>query len=204
MNASRAVSHDGPMNERARRIVETAVELAEQGGFEAVRLRDLASEAGVALGTVYRYFRSKEDLLVAALQWEVDQLRGRIKARSPLGDTPLEGVTRFFSIATRVFCKRAKLARAVLRAVATGDPELTRRVTQFHSDVTEMVTQALRGSRETEAPPTEFEANVAWVLHHVWFAALVGWSGGLHGQSTVVDRVSTAAELLLREGIPPH
>ena len=31
--------------ERARRIVETAVELAEQGGFEAVRLRDVAAHA---------------------------------------------------------------------------------------------------------------------------------------------------------------
>ena len=30
------------LEERARRIVETAVELAERGGFEAVRLRDVA------------------------------------------------------------------------------------------------------------------------------------------------------------------
>ena len=37
------------MEERSRRIVETAVELAEQGGFEAVRLRDVAAHAGVAL-----------------------------------------------------------------------------------------------------------------------------------------------------------
>ena len=191
------------MNEKARRIVETAVELAEQGGFEAVRLRDLASEAGVALGTVYRYFHSKEDLLVAALEWEVEELRSRVKARSPLGETPLEGVTRFFSLATRLFCKRPKLARAVLRAVASGEPELTRRVAQFHADVAQMVTQALRGSPEPDGPPTEFEENVAWVLHHVWFAALVGWSGGLHGQATVIDRVSKAAELILRDGSPP-
>ena len=35
------------MEERTRRIVATAVELAEEGGFEAVRLRDVAADAGV-------------------------------------------------------------------------------------------------------------------------------------------------------------
>ena len=41
-----------PMEERAQRIVDTAIELAERGGFEAVRLRDVAADAGVALGTL--------------------------------------------------------------------------------------------------------------------------------------------------------
>ena len=47
------------MEERARRILDAAIELAEQGGFEAVRLRDVAAQANVALGTLYRRFRSK-------------------------------------------------------------------------------------------------------------------------------------------------
>src|SRR5262245_25646057 len=55
------------VDDRTRRIVDTAIELAEKGGFEAVRLRDVAAQAGVALGTLYRRFRSKEELLLAAL-----------------------------------------------------------------------------------------------------------------------------------------
>ena len=57
---------DPLVEERALRIIETTIDLAEQGGFEAVRLRDVASHAGVAMGTLYRRFHSKEDLLVAA------------------------------------------------------------------------------------------------------------------------------------------
>ena len=41
------------MEDREARIIATAVALAEQGGFEAVRLRDVAAHAGVALGTNY-------------------------------------------------------------------------------------------------------------------------------------------------------
>ncbi len=55
------------MKARRDRILDVAVALAEEGGFENVRQRDVASRAGVALGTLYKSFRSKEDILSAAL-----------------------------------------------------------------------------------------------------------------------------------------
>lgn len=192
------------MNDRASKIVQTAVELAEQGGFEAVRLREVASESGVALGTVYRYFHSKEDLLTAALEREMTQLRERVTRRPPEGSTGLARVRHLFSTATRAVCRRPKLARAILRAVASGDPDLTKKVTRFHTDMIAMVTQALRGAPTPEPPETDFEESVGWVLQQVWFAALVGWAGGLHGQGAVLDRVSTAAELVLSDGDAPR
>ncbi|UCE84958.1 MAG: TetR/AcrR family transcriptional regulator [Deltaproteobacteria bacterium] len=195
------------MTDRTQRIVDTAVELAEKGGFEAVRLRDVASHAGVALGTLYRRFRSKEDLLIAALEQECAQLEQRVRARPLRGGTPLERVSGFFTVATRALCRRPNLARAVLRAVASGDPELTERVAGFHDLMTRLITAALRGTAGTEPAPTsnrlpsERERTLAYLLQHVWFASLVGWAGGLHGQSAVVELVQTAAEWLLRD---PH
>ena len=187
------------MEERARRIVESAVELAEQGGFEAVRLRDVASHAGVALGTLYRRFRSKEDLLLAALEQEIADLRQRMLQRPPKGETRLERVTSFFQAATRALCRRPNLARAMLRAVATGDPELTQKMGAFHARVGELVTMALRDAEEPgQGPaPSDEERVLARSLQMVWFASLVGWSGGLHGQAGIVEQTRAAAELML-------
>jgi AcrR family transcriptional regulator len=189
------------MEERARRIVESAVELAEKGGFEAVRLRDVASHAGVALGTLYRRFRSKEDLLLAALEQEVGGLEQRMIRRPPKGDTRLERVTNFFQAATRALCRRPNLARAMIRAVATGDPELTQKMASFHARVGDFVTMALRGAEAPgEAlPPTDEERALARSLQMVWFAALVGWSGGVHGQPGIVEQTRVAADLMLRD-----
>ena len=47
------------LDERAQRIVDTAVALAERDGFAAVRLRDVAATANVALGTVARDERGR-------------------------------------------------------------------------------------------------------------------------------------------------
>ena len=185
------------MEERSRRIVATAVELAEQGGFEAVRLRDVASHAGVALGTLYRRFRSKEDLLLAALQQQVSDLSVRVARRPPAGDSSLERATAFFQLVTRALCRRPNLARALIRAVATGEPGLAQKVGAFHSQIGELVATSLRGDPAGAALPTDRERAIADVLQHVWFSSLIGWSAGLHGQAFVVEQTRTAARLLL-------
>jgi AcrR family transcriptional regulator len=193
------------MEDRSQRIVETAIELAEQGGFEAVRLRDVASHAGVALGTLYRRFRSKEDLLVAALDLETLGLERRVLQRPPRGDTPLERVVGFFSMATRGMCRRPQLARALIRACAAGEPELSQKVASFHGRMENLIILSLRGKPcepngepgHPAEPLSEEERTLAWSIELVWFGLLVGWSGGLHTQSAVVDQTRAAASLML-------
>ncbi len=189
------------VEERARRIVETAIELAEEGGFEAVRLRDVAAHAGVALGTLYRRFRSKEDLLLAALEQEIAGHEVRVSKSPPEGSTPLARIASFFQITTRALCRRPNLARALVRSVASGEPELTQKVAAFHTRMELMITRALRGKTGASGTdPTERERQLAYVLQLVWFASLVGWAGGLHGQQAVVDQTCTAARLMLEDG----
>src|SRR5258708_8914904 len=63
---------------RRRRIIDAAMELAAEGGYEAVQMREVAARAGVALGTLYRYFPSKEQLLVAGMVEQVALMRHRL------------------------------------------------------------------------------------------------------------------------------
>src|SRR6185503_20502681 len=73
---------------RRRRLVESAVALAEEGGYDAVQMRDVAARAEVALGTLYRHFSSKDQLLLAALAEQAATLRDRLHNRPPRGATP--------------------------------------------------------------------------------------------------------------------
>ena len=195
------------MEERSRRIVETAVELAEEGGFEAVRLRDVASHAGVALGTLYRRFRSKEDLLIAAMELETLDLERRMRQKPARGDTEHARIGAFFSTATKGLLRRPNLARALVRAVASGDPELARRIGQFHANMEGMIVASLRGAATGDAEgeaedgaalaPSEMEMQIADTLEQVWFALLVGWSGGRHSQTAIVEKLGISTELVL-------
>jgi AcrR family transcriptional regulator len=54
-----------PAEERRQEILDAALRLFREHGFEETTVQDVADEAGVATGTVYLYFPSKERLLYA-------------------------------------------------------------------------------------------------------------------------------------------
>lgn len=189
------------MDDRAKRIVETAVALAERDGYQAVRLRDVAATAQVALGTVYKRFASKEEILIAALEQECDKLVARLGKKPIPGDTPQERLAEVFGAVTRGFLRKPNLAQALIRSLASGDPNITERVASFHAVITALVMAAIRGEAASAdaqwgGEADERERRVASILQNVWFAAMVGWSGGLHDVQKVLEDVGDATELL--------
>jgi AcrR family transcriptional regulator len=194
-----AESTDPMLEERARRIIETTIELAEEGGFEAVRLRDVASHAGVAMGTLYRRFSSKEDLLVAALELETRSMAERVKRKPLKGLTPSERVVGFFELATRGMLRRPNLSRAMLRASAAGEAALAQKVGVFHELMLGMVVSALRDEVVPTGAPgaSDRERLLGEVLNQIWFAVMVGWSSGLQTQTSINERMRASVELVL-------
>ncbi len=100
------------VDDRSKRIVETAIELAARDGFAAVRLRDVAAQAKVALGTVYKRFASKEEILVVAMQREGERMLAQMTVAPP-GEAPLARSVWFFDLATRASFRRPNLAKPI-------------------------------------------------------------------------------------------
>lgn len=188
---------------RMRRIVDAAVDLAEQGGFEAVRLRDVAERSDVALGTLYKYFRSKEDILLFALNEEVERLETTLADRPDTTGTPRQRAAEFFRRSTRALARRPQLARAMVRAMAAGDVDTVMKLASLQLRVARLVTATLRGEAPDldaplDHPPGDAtEQATAQVLMNVWFSSLVGWAAGLHPERTVTEHVRNAADLVL-------
>lgn len=190
--------------DRADAILDAALELAAQGGFEHVRQREVAARANVALGTLYKRFRSKEDLLAAAMAREAERLEKRLEKRPAPGTTVPARIASFFATATRHLCKEPRVARAMIRAMASGVPEIAANVTRYQGRMTGLVIAAMRGRGTlgfvdaADAPPTEQEMTYAFMLLQLWFACLVGWSAGLLSLPSVDDQMARAAHVLAK------
>jgi len=190
------------MDDRAKRIVETAVALAERDYYQAVRLRDVTATAQVALGTVYKRFASKEEILIAALEQESEKLVSKIGKKPVPGDDQIERVRFVFNALTKGLLRRPNLAKALVRSLASGDPNITERVASFHALITAMVMAAIRGEAaddigEWGGDADEQERTIASILQNVWFASFVGWAGGLHDAAQVLADTDKATQLLL-------
>jgi AcrR family transcriptional regulator len=192
------------MKARRDKILDVAVALAEEGGFDNVRQRDVAAKAGVALGTLYKSFRSKEDILTAALDREAEMLERRMEAKPAVGDTRSERIDTFFQIVTRGLCRKPKYARAVLRAMASGEPEVAGKVAAYQERIAGLIIAAMRGVGRlgyTDAkaqPPSKRESRIAFMLQQYWFASLVGWSAGMNSVNDVVEQMREMAAILER------
>ncbi|WP_456370774.1 TetR/AcrR family transcriptional regulator [Thermodesulfatator atlanticus] len=65
--------------EKEERILKAATKVFAQKGFFNTRVSEIAKEAGVADGTIYLYFRSKYDILMAIFDREFKRIISRTK-----------------------------------------------------------------------------------------------------------------------------
>jgi len=65
------------------RILEAAVRVFAKNGFHATRVSDVARAAGVADGTIYLYFKSKDELLLSLFEDRVEKLLSYMRSELP-------------------------------------------------------------------------------------------------------------------------
>jgi AcrR family transcriptional regulator len=189
-------------SERRERILDVAIRLAEEGGFENVRQRDVASQAGVALGTLYKYFRGKGDILSAALERETAHLERKLGRKPLVGNTAADRLGNFFEMLTKALCRKPNYARALMRAMTSGDPEITSNIIAYQAYVYSVIISALRGDVTTASitegsDSTEDEMKLALMLQQMWFAQLVGWSAELFSLEDIISQMRFAAKVLI-------
>lgn len=91
--------------DRRKHILAAARALVSEGGWPEARISHVAAAAGLATGTVYRYFPSKVDLFVEVLstvsQREVDVLQTIADSHAPAPERLQQAVAAFVERAMR-------------------------------------------------------------------------------------------------------
>lgn len=90
-------------------ILSAALELFAEKGFHGTAVPEIAQKAGVAAGTIYRYFASKEAIVNAVYQRQKSQLLASVMAEFPYDGQPRSQVHHFIS-SVFSFAKRHPLA----------------------------------------------------------------------------------------------
>lgn len=109
------------------RLIETARRLFHQEGFHATGIDRVLAEAGVAKMTLYKHFRSKDDLILAALRREDEVLRARLAAAvDRRAATPEDRLIAVFDVLaeelTATLCNGCGFAHAAAEFAAPEHP----------------------------------------------------------------------------------
>ncbi len=180
---------------RKERLIAAATGLAAEGGYDAVQMRDVAARAEVALGTLYRHYASKDQLLLAAMAQQAATLRERLVQRPPTGDTPAARVSDVLKRASRALERSPLVTKAMLAAMSSSEPATLPLKSEIDSTLRAIIADVVDGDGHCNNY-ADLDGIVR-VLGSVWFAELTYWSNGLNPSVSMGDNLGSAAELLL-------
>ena len=188
------------------RLYNTAIELIAARGYDATTLRDIAKQAGVSVGLLYRYFPSKQAVVIA-LYDELSADYARQAAEMPAG----KWRDRFvFALKTSLdVLKPHQQALRALTPVLVGDPEegIFSPSTAFSRlRVQRVFEDAVAGSSDAPKPP--LAGALGRLLYLVHLAVLLWWllDKSAHQRATaalvaLTQQLLPSAALTLR--VPP-
>jgi AcrR family transcriptional regulator len=162
--------------QRRDALLTAVMELAAERGIDNVQMKLVAERSGVALGTTYRYFASKEHLLASALvEWQA-RLTDRLSAepaRLVGGDQRVDRVVDFLHRGMRGFQRYPSYADLMVYVAGSRDPYASEAMHAMSVRTNRVLRLYLGPEPEQDA----FE-TVSFVIGSVWLNAIITWRAG--------------------------
>lgn len=160
----------------ATELTEAALQLLALRGFDAVTVDEIATTAGVSKRTFFRYFASKEDVVVQFLAGMGADMRAGLAAR-PVGERPSEALLHTVSVPLATCGDHADRALPVVRLILRT-PALLARFLEHEARWREELTEEL-AARLGRDPGTDlFPRLAAGMALAAFDAVLHRWSEG--------------------------
>jgi AcrR family transcriptional regulator len=193
---------------RPAELLTAALVCFKERGFAATRLDDVAAKAGVTKGTIYRYYRSKEELFKAVMRGELVPNIERLEATLDEPCPTAALLERLFTIwAQYIIPSPVSVIPKLVIAEASNFPELARFYleTAVHRVLRLVASVFRRGIACGEFRPVDVEHTVYCVLGPLLLTALWQHSlGPLNDRPLDVHAVCRAHLDLLLHGLQLH
>jgi AcrR family transcriptional regulator len=166
---------------RRRRIVQAALGALEEQDYEQIQIRDVAQLAGVALGTLYRYFSSKEHLYAAVLQeWAAFGRRARRSQRSAEAR-----VRARVHAVIRAIERQPQFFKVHVLLQASSDPNAKALLAEFHSSARASLTEEFEALGPAEAQDA---AIILWSILNTMVTQTIYRDGTMTEVHRIADR----------------
>jgi AcrR family transcriptional regulator len=201
MSYRRTERENARLAARYESIIEAARAFASESGLRAVQIAPVAERAGVAAGTVYRYFPSKEDLVAAVINDTADRQVAAIRAATAAAPGALSGLAAALMAFGALTLRTRRLAFAMLAESADGAEggSLTFR-RNIGSEFEGLIRAAIAGGHLPEQPSAVMAAAVRGAMVESLAGPLVSAPSGADAERAAVQRMTLFALRAL--GVP--
>lgn len=181
------------------RLLAAAARHFARDGFERTSIDAITSGASVSKGTVYNYFRSKDDLFAAVITEGAQRAVQRYEAH-PAGGSTRDRLRGLAEADVQVVREQEPFQQVVIREVLAFRPEtyplVIRNLAPFIGAVAQVLTDgAVAGDVRVERPAAEFALAFVGILALLY---VQHWGSG--GTWPTLDEIPDLAVLLFFDG----
>jgi TetR/AcrR family fatty acid metabolism transcriptional regulator len=97
-------------NHKKELIIDAAIQVFAEKGFYLAKVADVARQAGVADGTIYLYFKNKDDILISLFETKMEAILNRFRNIADSDESALIKIRRFIQLHFRLIEEDQKLA----------------------------------------------------------------------------------------------
>ena len=155
-------------------ILQAAVRVFAAEGYEATRVGDIATEAGVAYGLVYHYFGSKEAVLEAVFREQWGRLLAALALAERTGDDAAEQLELAVKIVLRSWRDDPDLVRLLVREI-TRNPHIQDELDEIGEAFATFQRVIERGQQDGTFRADVDPQIAAWMLYGALEEVLTGW-----------------------------
>ncbi|WP_292990502.1 TetR family transcriptional regulator [Mycobacterium sp.] len=179
-------------------ILDATLTAAASGGYQAVQMRAVAEQVGIAVGTLYRYFPSKTHLLVSALTREFQRLDASCEWTT-LGATPQQRLKMLTARLHDDWQRNPQLTEAMTRAFVIADTTAASAVNEAAHLIEQLLATTLAGGE-----PSDHHRQIAGLICDVWLANLAAFNRNRATATQARDHIDRAVQLLLSGDTTTH
>src|SRR2546422_9003162 len=107
-------ARDTRSNDKRARILDAAIRVFAERGFHSATVAEIARAAGVADGTIYLYFKGKDDLLLRLFDEKMTGLVAEVKAALAQERSAAEKLKRFIQLHLALVERNPDLAAVLI------------------------------------------------------------------------------------------
>jgi AcrR family transcriptional regulator len=184
-------------------IVKHAADVFSQTGYHASKIQDIATAASIGKGTVYEYFRTKEQLFLAVYDAWMSEFEQIVQTRIDAAEDALSKVDAIRDSAVEFYESRAGQAPLLLEfwahALRTDNPAFLTRINQTRGFLRKVGTKLTKELVHTEWFRDVDEQAFATLESGISDGIFLAWV--LDGRSFPLDKAFTFRQSLLGIGL---
>ncbi len=169
---------DNLSNEKKLMILQTAISEFASQGFDHTNINIIAEKAGISVGSIYKYFGSKQDLFLVTIQQGTEVLKTILQTIVPSDQSFIEKCRDLIKAIQKSSREQQQLIRIYSELTSVGNSDLVKQLSyEIEAISAEMYTELVKeGQRTGEIMKDLDPAMVAFLMDNLFISLQFSYS----------------------------